>query len=756
MFPFPFLFLFLFLLHPVPVPVPAAGTGTGTRNQEQEQSAFTAQVRIFFLMVGHTHIIIDQIFGVITVAMRGKEILLPSQLIHIINTAVDANPQYQPHPVEWLHSIFDFWAFRKQLKPLTLDGIFKRPTIVDEDGRYYGMCDFLFTRSVDKLALLQYREQWDFPLQPADSPGAQVIRALPTSPPDLKRILPFEKWGKIGVKTILTTIATYLQYTRSTKTVHEEKVISDGWSLILKEIPSVIDVLKAEYKLTFDDWDYNAWNAIPRLLTNQRVPVPAGAGAGTGTGTGTGTEAPITDGEEEEMSRVTWRRLHFMGHRTTPFAYDPVVNTENSATNFANDRSRYEASLLGGAGPTISISSLCFSGRFILARPGSQGLSLFKIEDIGRMMTPRSLHVNLSCTSWLHVPQNNVPGFFGTVRQAPAGTSKQLLTRSDVLVYNVDLFVYKKLRYLSLPSLRELARKDPNYGIPSRIPKSHFVPDEDANGDVVESSDHDSSDPDDDEGGRSRRKKPKPKVKRVKPKRKNRFSSEGQGYEEEDLNPDLESVPVPRTQPGRGAGPSAGYGNEDDDDEEEEAGEEGEDGEDDERTGDDSDSSAPDDRPPRVPKTPFVPRAGTLVFINMKDSGYSDPRIYPATLVLVEKILEGGSFMARWYADINWSTRAKLSSKNVSFPKYWTVTNVNKAMGLRKGGKPSLDQVKKYWAQEPDGLCFTTCIPLEVPGPSEEVIWAADTIQIPGAFLREQLVPACRKGGLCVRTSSGD
>ena len=63
------------------------------------------QVRVFFLMVGHTHVLIDQIFGVITVNIRGKEILLPERLMSHIDAALVKCPQYEAQPVEWLHSL---------------------------------------------------------------------------------------------------------------------------------------------------------------------------------------------------------------------------------------------------------------------------------------------------------------------------------------------------------------------------------------------------------------------------------------------------------------------------------------------------------------------------------------------------------------------------------------------------------------------------------------------------------------------------
>ena len=56
------------------------------------------QVRVLFLMVGHTHVIIDHIFGVITVGLRRKELLLPEDLVRNIEASLAENPQYMSKP----------------------------------------------------------------------------------------------------------------------------------------------------------------------------------------------------------------------------------------------------------------------------------------------------------------------------------------------------------------------------------------------------------------------------------------------------------------------------------------------------------------------------------------------------------------------------------------------------------------------------------------------------------------------------------
>jgi len=64
------------------------------------KSGKVKRVRVFFLLVGHTHIIIDQIFGVITVRLRRSELLTPADLIDNIERTLADNLDYLPHDVQ--------------------------------------------------------------------------------------------------------------------------------------------------------------------------------------------------------------------------------------------------------------------------------------------------------------------------------------------------------------------------------------------------------------------------------------------------------------------------------------------------------------------------------------------------------------------------------------------------------------------------------------------------------------------------------
>jgi hypothetical protein len=103
------------------------------------------QVRVFFLHVGHTHVIIDQIFGVITVGLRRQELLLPEDLIANIEATLAKNPKYMAEPVEELHQLWDFTRWVKsQMAPIHIKRICGAEQVADEAGAYHGMKDFIF------------------------------------------------------------------------------------------------------------------------------------------------------------------------------------------------------------------------------------------------------------------------------------------------------------------------------------------------------------------------------------------------------------------------------------------------------------------------------------------------------------------------------------------------------------------------------------------------------------------------------------
>ena len=694
------------------------------------------QVRVFFLMVGHTHVLIDQIFGVITVNIRGKEILLPERLMSHIDAALVKCPQYEAQPVEWLHSLWDFWDWTKQMDIIkgAAEGVFKRPELTDEHGKYNGMNDFIFTWNKEQLALCQYREHHEFPLRPEGSAGIPVIRALPTSPPRLVNIDPFSKWGMAGSKTIQNTVATYLSISTKDHTVTQEKYVTETWNQIIKDIPVVVELLKPEHKLIFEHFD---WSPATPMLNY--------------TGGDRTEQQNRTEQDDEETEYRAWCSSTFAANRDVPFAFDPVVSKEQSATAYQKKRAAYEAALLGGTGPTTSRQSLVLGGKHLFAQPKNQGVSLWKIEDIGRLQTPRSADPRLTCSRYDHTPAEGVSGFFGTFKHS-TGVSKVVMTRDDVLVYNVEFLT--KTRMVSLESLRALSLCRPlEYPLPDRVPHTH-LPD----------SDTDSSDDSvDDEfdfrvptASTARGSNQKGAAAATSSKEKGTSAKQkGQGTRSS-------SVPAPaRKQRSSGTEQKGkrrleSSSSSSDEDEEEDASisqnstsdEESNAGEED---GVDTTPDLPPQGPPalRAPAD-FCPAAGTLAFVCMED----DLRTYPIDLVYVESV-ESGSVKVRWFGSIN-LTHAKLSAgKNVTFQKHWNEKNkkvLETKLGLRnlQGAliKPKHDPTKAEvalcWTDEIYSASDGVFVPVLVQSKNDVThIWKCNcSVTLTGDFLKNTLLPA--------------
>jgi hypothetical protein len=125
-------------------------------------------VRLYFLDVGHTHIIIDQIFGVITVGLRREELLTLQDLTNNIHCTLSSNPKYQPWKkgCQLVLGVTD-WRdyFLKDCGVHQFDHC-NQLQRVDEHGKYKGMHDMIITLAPDGHSRLKYREKHNFEYLP--------------------------------------------------------------------------------------------------------------------------------------------------------------------------------------------------------------------------------------------------------------------------------------------------------------------------------------------------------------------------------------------------------------------------------------------------------------------------------------------------------------------------------------------------------------------------------------------------------------
>ena len=439
------------------------------------KSGKVKRVRLVFLMVGHTHIIIDQIFGSITIGLRREELLTPVALMRNIDQTMAGLPQYSATPTIWLKSIWDFkdWTDSMGLDH-SISRLFKGD-ITDGEGPYQGMYDFMFYMAGTDVRM-QYREEIDHPWLP-HTQGCLTIATLPSSPPKLQEISPWSKWGMESNTSLHHTLSVCLSLfgsDRSKSSFNHD--IFDMWKDIIASVPTVISMLPAEDKLVFAHFDNSE---IPRLQG------PREDGATTvpqqfqdaGTGAQHGGTVPTYD---------EWLASSGICIRKGPLAIDPVISSEQSKAEFDRKRAAMERLIFVSDIPCLTQAAPVWSGCKVLAT-GTRGggVSLYQVLSIGRLQSPHTPGVVAYAIRYEHDPDPKVSGMFGTFRRTTSGDttdqaslSRRHLTRKDIVVFNAQLMTTKKSKerksILNLETLRCLSKALPEF---YTFPKPEDLPD---------------------------------------------------------------------------------------------------------------------------------------------------------------------------------------------------------------------------------------------------------------------------------------
>ena len=689
-------------------------------------AGYVSQVRVLFLMVGHTHVIIDHIFGVITVGLRRKEMVLPEHLQQNIDGSLAANPQYMAKPCEILHCLWDFKAWvKEQLVPAPLKNLFKAH-VQDAEGAYNGMYDLLFTSGgTGKMPRLQYREHVSHPWLPEGSAGAEVITKMPSSPPNLQEIKSYSEWGMEGTKSVMDTIVVFLDVARSLNQTDMSKiVVRQMWQGHRDRIPTVIALLNPELKLNFEFFA-DVRDDVPRL--GQR-----GAPGGTGA--------------EEDARYEEWKRQH-INLKTNPLAIDPVVSSEQSNAEVEQMKRALQTALRAGNNlPTSVRTTPIFLGGFVLAYAnGGLGVDLYNVATIDNNKNAYAIDLSFRGILYEHLPNPEVSGLFGTFKMKLSlndGRRQQTritLHRSQVVVYNAH--IDKKRKVLSLRTLRALALVMPNaYPFPARpsIPESH-----------VDFSD----DEDDQPAGADRQ--PCRSGKRKAAPASNGGRGKGRGGR--------------AGRSGRGRARSKNVSSEEEEDDEED--DDDDDDEDDEEvssepdvpessSGSDADDvfdadehvlpTAPDEPRTEVPmlQGPTVElKLDTVVALNMVNDPEYEQFMYPVALAYVCSI---DPFKVYWFvvpvtqlAPRIGKEKArpfKSSNKFLTYTKFWK--NPFWFGRSRKNFKPTEAQILEQWYVSDAHRNWV--LPVEIPnedGPLK--VRMTDQFKIRMDFVKSTLIPAC-------------
>ena len=679
-----------------------------------------SQVRVLFLMVGHTHVIIDHIFGVVTVGLRRKELVTPEDLAQNINASLAANPQYLAKPIQVLHCLWDWknWCL-KELKPTKIARLF-RGNVQDESGAYNGMFDLLFSSSGTGLPLLKYREHPSHPWLPEGSHGCDVITQMPEREPELAKMKSWEEWSKEGSQSVKDTIVVAMEFLRSTKAESfKKKVALNAWQAQFKLIPDTIDLLAPSLKLAFEFFNDVPDDFVFRIC---------------------GPDIPDGTDKNADKEYEEWKKQH-CDVRSHPLAIDPVVSSEQSQSEFERKKRALQVALrAGNVHPTSEQSSPIFLGDFVLCsiRTASEGVDLYQVATMNAIKNPYAEDISFIGIMYEHVPNKDVSGMFGsfrmklTLKEGKRQQTRTTLHRSQIVVFNAALV--KKTKVLSLRTLRALALAAPvGYPFPKRseIPDTHLS---------LSDEEYDDDDADQPKARKGKQKKPaKQQPAKGKGKKKpvpvESSSSEQDDEDEEDDEDDDD----------------ADDGDDDDDDDD------GDDDDDDENDEEDVRDDGAFDSDPAVGAVPAAvpllqgptvePVLDKVFALNMRNDQEFLAFKYPVGIAYVRSI---DPFKVSWFvlpetqlapgvSAREKARRWKTTNKFLTFEKYYTDPNWFKA---KKKTPPTEAEILEQWYVSAADRNWI--LPIDVPQPDDpRKVRMSDKFKISMEFAVSQLIPAC-------------
>ena len=683
------------------------------------------QVRVLFLMVGHTHVIIDHIFGVITVGLRRKELLLPEDLVRNIEGSLAENPQYMAKPLQILHCLWDFKAWCGTMKMENIQRLY-RGHIQDKEGTYTGMYDLLFSRHRTDMCRLQYREHCSFAWLPESSEGAKTIGVLPTSPPELQKIKSWPEWSMEGSKSVKDTIVMCLEFARTLTGPLSKAYVKDAWAKHYALVPNTIELLHPTLKLNFEFFS-DIHNDVLRIGTTERT------GAGT---------AHATEQEKDDEAEYQAWKLQNVDVRTVPLAIDPVVSSAQSSKQYDVLKAAMQAACRPDLHPTLSAASPIFMGDFVIAVGASGFAELHNVASIENMMSPFATDIEVTGVLYEHVPNAAVSGLFGTfkMQMTLVGSKRQqtrrIIARSHIKVYNASF--NKKTRVLSIRTLRALALAMPeHYPFPKRqdIPEEHLADDSD------------------EEEEREPKKKPKKKNSRrdwskamppiPKARRASRQQPQNASSSESDSDSssdsDSDSEPTSSSDDNESAVPSS---------------EECVDCEDDEVA-----AGVPNPGVPLLAGPSLEPELGKVIALNMvNDEEYANfehpvgfAYVYSTTPFEVcwyqcsEDQLQGKA-RGKPHRAFRHSNGAKSALKMLTISKYWE--NPDWFRPGKRGSKPTQEQILANWHRSKAHRNWI--MPVTVPQPASDRVLMNDTLKLDMKWVRDTLIPACEEAG-CIQ-----
>ena len=668
-------------------------------------SGYFKRVRVFFLMVGHTHVIIDQIFGVITKHVKGRELLDVPALERAIDVTMATNSQYEGKPTSMLRALFDFKSFATQdlggLQPLKY--LCGNPVYWDDLGGWNGFHDFLFEGTTDG-ATLRMRQS----TQAAYLDPIQTLKQHPPPHdvvPKLAACKTREEWSRDakGTKHVRNTIGLCLKHA-STVTDAEVLSIRSGWEATFGDVPERVEELRPDLRPVFP-WPQRNAPVLEEVLPH----------------------LPDDDPQLAELLALneTWS-LKIFDRMQNPHV-TPMVTTDQPAPELAGRLERMRRLLRGTAKPTASSASSVYPGDWLLVRlQPHAGVQLAHVVTLQGAVSPNSESVSLFANMFEHTPNAEHPkGLFGTfkeamlpntARNAKSKMCKQSvkLTRGNIVLYNVRPMGKGASRRLRLLALRVLAETvaEEEYIVPEALPSSHKHDDQLSDDDDAP-QDEDSAD----DGPAKRRSAPRSAPRSaVSGRRTAGICADSSESEEE----------------------SEGDESEDETGESEAAEEEEEEKEDDE--GEEEDAEATNARRCFALEL----QSGTFAFIDLKGEEEMRDQKYPCGLAYISDVRTevfedaGGVGASRtevlgtvgWYVRNGWHTKGFPASKNAGYTKHILVRQEDNGKKVDR------------WNVETDYELTDCVVPIPVPRNG-----AHQSVSFEPAFMKK-LAEACENAGV--------
>ncbi len=418
-------------------------------------AGYFKRVRVFFLLVGHTHIIIDQVFGVITKSIKSQQLLEVRDLVQAIGTALLPNPQYQAQKVRVLPALWDFKGFVQKFGRLaSLTYLTGNPQYYDEQGGWKGYRDFLF----DDRGLSMRQSTRDSYLD-----HVKVLLEEPPAEawPEIAANKAPDAWRKKNGKDVQSTIFKAVAKAKF-QNQQDPLEVAMRWETHLSSIPVDFLSLKAANPAP-----------LPRLSLNSIgiVHPPADSPCAT-----------------DEFNAILQEFGVVVCDRMMNPPVNPMVTSQQSATQLRAALERERSLLRCSSKPTVSNTSAVYPGDFAIVDPGAgEALQLVHITKIDGCRSP--VEPNLAFYANVYEQTQNeghAGGLFGTFKEmlvqntdARQKTQRRKSTvrlrRDQVRVFNVRPLGNGAQRRLNLATLRLVAEVDerPCYAIPNELPKTH-------------------------------------------------------------------------------------------------------------------------------------------------------------------------------------------------------------------------------------------------------------------------------------------